>query len=158
MHPLASDAHFAHTIADPTHVAAIAFEQAIRVPARTRGGFEFGEAAKLRAENASLRARIKMLAPTVPGELVKLRSERAGLTQALKQAVRERDAAQRIVDRVTSPAWRKLRMAGRLNVEVFNVIAKALHGDRLEMCSTAELNEAAGYFLELRPLFERPSR
>ena len=97
--------------------------------ARARGGFHqpLNEVTKLRGENASLRARIKILTPTLDGEVIKLRreielmrGERASLKLALKRAARERDGLQHMVDRATSPEWRKLRMAGRLNVEVFN--------------------------------------
>jgi hypothetical protein len=128
--------------------------------ARTRGTFEFGEAAKLRVENARLRARIKLLAPTVDGEAIKLRKEveelrgeRFTLKQVLRKTAKERDQALQ-----SGANWRKyhkLRSTeSRFEPRVFRTIAKCLHEDRLEKCSKAELDEAVRLFLELRPLFE----
>jgi hypothetical protein len=104
-----------------------------------------------------LRARIKRLTPTLDGETIKLRKEveqlrgeRTSLKQALRRVAKERDQF-RVIQ--SSPLLRAATRGG-LKRERFNAIAKALHADRLEKCSKAELNDAASYFFELKPLFQ----
>jgi hypothetical protein len=125
---------------------------------RARGSFRqpLNEETKLRAENAELRARIRRLTPTLDGEVVKLRkeveglrAERTNLKQELRRVAKQRDQYR---DVSNSPLLRTAARGG-LKRERFNAIAKALHADRLEKCSKDELNDAASYFFEIKPLF-----
>lgn len=119
---------------------------------------DWSEAGKLRAENAHLRAEIKRLRPTLDGETIKLRKqveelrgERASLKQVMKEVGQERDKLLKQVKQ--SKVWNLRSRTAQLDRPTFNAIAKALHPDRVALCSEADLAEAGRLFLELKPLF-----
>jgi predicted RNase H-like nuclease (RuvC/YqgF family) len=129
-----------------------------RLVRSARQDSSFSEVGKLRGEIAKLRSDIFKLKAALAEEpdasklrkkVIDQRVEMMGLRTELKRLAKERDKLQHMV-----PEVRKLRSVARFDQrKAFTVIAKALHEDRLQTCSKAELNEANKYFLELKPLF-----
>jgi hypothetical protein len=125
-----------------------------RAHART---VEFGEVGRLRAENNRLRARIKVLTPTLDGETIKLRKEveglrgeRHALKQALRQAAKERD--RNAIVR-SSPLLRAAAR-GDLKRANYHKIIACLHRDTRASKSETQRDEAAALFTTLNKLFQ----
>jgi hypothetical protein len=117
---------------------------------------EFGEVAKLRAENVKLKGdifKLKAMLQEEP-EATKLRkkiadqqAEMATMRRAMKQVAKERDEYKRR----TEPKYREA--LSLLTGPNYRVIIKALHSDRSQHVSSAELAEAERLVVALRPLF-----
>jgi hypothetical protein len=125
-------------------------------PLKVRPQQEFGEVAQLRAEIGKLKSNIRDLKAMLQEEpdaaklrkkIVDQKVELAGMRQVMKQIAKERDANERRVN----PEYRKARQL--LTGSNYRVIIRALHSDRNQYVSTAELAKAERLAVGLRPLF-----
>jgi hypothetical protein len=117
---------------------------------------EFGEVAKLRAENVKLKGDIFKLKAMLQEEpeatklrkkIADLQAEMATMRHAMKQVAKERDEYKRR----TEPKYREAQRL--LTGSNYRVIIKALHSDRSAHVSAADLAEAERLAIALRPLF-----
>jgi hypothetical protein len=129
---------------------------------KVRPGQEFGEfgdvseMGRLRAEIKGLKSdnyKLKAMLQEEPDalrlrkKLVELEADMATMRRAMKKIARERDVNQ---DRV-KPEYREARQL--LTAPNYRVLIKALHSDRSQHVSSAELAEAERLAVLLRPLF-----
>jgi hypothetical protein len=128
---------------------------------REAGELDFSEVGKLRAENGKLKSDIFKLkamlqldpdAAKLRKKVVDQQVEMAGLRRVLKQTAKERDKYRH---RVVGKFGEKYRAAQwLLTRKNHNLLANALHPDRLKQCTPEELAEAQRLAVALRPLFD----
>jgi hypothetical protein len=127
---------------------------------RETGEAGFSES-KLQAENRKLKSDIVKLnamlqlepdAAKLRKKVVDLQIDNAGLRREWKQAAKERDKYQAALARTRSKKYQEAKRF--LTRQNHGLLAKALHPDRMEKCTPAELAEAARLAVALRPLFD----
>jgi hypothetical protein len=110
---------------------------------------ELAQMGWLRAEVARLKAMLREDADAAKyrKKVVELQAQMAEMRRVMKEIAKERDRYQKRV----RPKFREA--TGLLTSQTYRAIVKALHSDRVQHVTPAELKAAERVFITLRPLF-----